>query len=201
MTFPHTCDRLHVGARSHGRGFTLIEVLVALAIVAIGMTALLSALSSSADSTSYLRDKTFAEWVALNRIEEVRLAAKMPEEGKSDGDSELAGRKWKWQQEVLKTEVAGILRVDVKVKPAEVAGDSNWYTTVSGIRSNTLANPTGIIDYYAVAAPTGQGVPGGDNGPNNPGGRTGLGGGANSGGNSGGGETPPPPVNNPPPTE
>ncbi len=70
-------------ARQSQRGFTLIEVLVALAIVAIGMAALLSALSSSADSASYLRDKTFAEWVALNRIEEVRLASAMPQEGKT----------------------------------------------------------------------------------------------------------------------
>ena len=55
-------------------GFTLIEVLVALAIVTIGMGALLAALGSSADSASYQRDKTFAEWVALNRIEEVWFA-------------------------------------------------------------------------------------------------------------------------------
>ena len=63
------------------RGFTLIEVLVALAIVTVGMAALLSALGSSADSATYLRDKTFAEWVALNRIEEVRLATAAAEEG------------------------------------------------------------------------------------------------------------------------
>jgi general secretion pathway protein I len=43
-----------------GGGFTLIEVLVALAIVAIGMSAVLTALASSADTVNYLRDKTFA---------------------------------------------------------------------------------------------------------------------------------------------
>ena len=55
-------------------GFTLIEVLVALAIVAIGMAAVLGALNSSADTVSYLRDKTFAQWVALNRIAGLRLS-------------------------------------------------------------------------------------------------------------------------------
>ena len=65
---------IHVSRSRSQSGFTLIEVLVALAIVTIGMGALLAALGSSADSTGYQRDKTFAEWVALNRIEEVRLA-------------------------------------------------------------------------------------------------------------------------------
>jgi general secretion pathway protein I len=159
-------------------GFTLIEVLVALAIVTIGMAALLSSLSSSADSASYLRDKTFAEWVALNRIEEVRLAAALPQEGKTDGEIELADRKWKWQQEVLKTEVTGILRVDVRVKPSELSGDRNWYAEVSGIRGNTLSNPSGIIDYYGVPPKTNGSPDGGPGGT--PRGRTpGNAGGAN----------------------
>ena len=183
-------------ARSRHGGFTLLEVLVALAIVTIGMTAWLSALSSSADSASYLRDKTFAEWVALNRIEEVRLALQRPQKGKTDGDTELAGRKWKWQQEVLETEVKGILRVDVKVKPSDVAGDSNWYTTVSGITGDALALPRGDIDYYARLPPGGTGGPGGaggpggqgsPRGPNGPGGP--AGGGGTGGQNTGGGNT------------
>jgi len=179
------------------RGFTLIEVLVALAIVAMGMAALLSALSSSADSASYLRDKTFAEWVAMNQIEEVRLKTQLPQEGKSDGTAELAGRKWKWQQEVQKTTVDGILRVDVRVKPEEVSGDSNWYAEVSGIRANTLSNPSGIIDYFAQR-PTNNGGPGGPGGNNNPstnngaGTNTGTGNssGNNTGNNTGGDNTP-----------
>jgi general secretion pathway protein I len=153
------------------RGFTLLEVLVALAIVTVGMAALLSALSSSADSATYLRDKTFAEWVALNRIEEVRLALQRPQKGKTNGEAELAGRKWKWQQEILETQVKGILRIDVSVKPAEVAGDGNWYTTVSGISGDALAQPRGSIDYFArVPQPGPGGGPNGPNGPNGPGG-------------------------------
>jgi general secretion pathway protein I len=180
---------------TQSRGFTLIEVLVALAIVTVGMAALLSALSSSADSTGYLRDKTLAEWVALNRIEEVRLATQLPEKKKSDGTAELAGRKWKWQQEVQDTTVAGILRVDVRVKPEEVAGDSSWYAELSGIRANTLSNPSGIIDYYARPPSTAGGPPGGQGGNNNPannGAGTNKGTGNNS--NNNGGGTPQPPV-------
>jgi general secretion pathway protein I len=153
--------------RAHTRhgGFTLLEVLVALAIVTVGMAALLSALSSSADSATFLRDKTFAEWVALNRIEETRLALKRPEKGKTDGTAELAGRKWKWEQEVLETEVKGILRIDVSVKPEEVKGERNWYTTVSGISGDALAYPSGIINYFDRPAPGGGGPDGGPRDP------------------------------------
>jgi general secretion pathway protein I len=152
-----------VNAVSRSRGFTLIEVLVALAIVAIGMAALMTALTSSANTTVYMRDKTLAEWVALNQIETVRLAFKRPEKGESDGDAEMAGRKWKWHQEVMETEVKGIMRVDVSVKPAEIGGDTNWYTTISGITGDALATARGDIDYYGrmPQQPGGQGGPGG----------------------------------------
>lgn len=145
-------------------GFTLIEVLVALAIVAIGMAALMTALTSTANTTVYMRDKTLAEWVALNQIETVRLALQRPKKGESDGDAEMGGRKWKWHQEVMETEVKGIMRIDVSAKPAEIGGDANWYATVSGITGDALALPRGDIDFYARAPATG----GGPNGPNNP---------------------------------
>ena len=150
------------------RGFTLLEVLVALAIVTVGMAALLSALSSSADSATYLRDKTFAEWVALNRIEEVRLALQRPQKGKTDGEVEMAGRRWKWQQEVLETEIKGILRIDVSARPSEVASDSSWYTTISGISGDSLALPRGDIDYFARVPQPGTNPPPSDPPPVDP---------------------------------
>jgi len=151
-------------------GFTLIEVLVALAIVTVGMAALLGALSSSADSASYLRDKTFADWVALNRIEEVRLQLQRPTKGKTNGEVELASRKWRWEQEVLETEVKGIMRVDVRVRPTDAPGakDTTWYTTVSGIVGDALALPRGDMDVYGAEMTRGPG--GGPGGPTPPGG-------------------------------
>lgn len=159
-------NRARIGHGSRQRGFTLLEVLVALAIVVLGMAALLSALSSAAESSIYLRDKTFAEWVALNRIEETRLALQRPRKGESQGEVELAGRKWQWKQEVLETEVKGIMRIDVRVRPIELKSDSdtNWYTTMSGISGDALAVPSGVIDYFG--RPSGSG---GGPGPNRPG--------------------------------
>jgi general secretion pathway protein I len=125
------------------RGFTLIEVLVALAIVAIGMAAVLGALTSSANTVAYLRDKTFAQWVGLNQIATLRLSGQMTPTGNSDGDTDFAGRKWHWRREVTATQIPGVVRIDVKVRPAEAKGDDDkgWFTTVSGIQGDAVGVP------------------------------------------------------------
>jgi general secretion pathway protein I len=126
-------------------GFTLIEVLVALAIVAIGMAAVLGALSSSGGTIIYLHDKTLAEWVALNHIAEQRLQPKLPQTGNTDGDVDFAGQKWHWRQETVATAVKGMIRMDVMVRPADskAADDRGWYVTVSGIAGDAVSAPQG----------------------------------------------------------
>jgi general secretion pathway protein I len=122
-------------------GFTLIEVMVALAIVTIGMAAVLGALSSSAETIAYLRDKSFANWVALNQIALMRISGQLPAPGKSDGDVEFAGRKWHWHQEVNTMQVPGMVRMDVSVRPADVESsdsDRGWYATVSGMSGDAV---------------------------------------------------------------
>ena len=144
-------------------GFTLIEVLVALAIVAVGMAALLGALSSSASTTAYLRDKTFAEWAALNQIATVRLKMHTapPATGNTTGEVDFAGRSWHWRQEVSATEVQGIVRIDVKVRPADIqAGEDNgWFVTVTGIAGDAVAAPTGTTPMWGSGTAL-QGAPG-----------------------------------------
>jgi len=103
------------------RGFTLIEVVIALFVVALGIGALLTTLVSSADSLGRLRDKSMAEWIALNRISEVRLARRTPATGITTGRiDDYGGRPWTWQQTVSDPGIAGMLRIDVSVA---VAGD------------------------------------------------------------------------------
>jgi general secretion pathway protein I len=129
---------------TRSRGFTLIEVLVALAIVAIGMAAVLESLTSSANTTLYLQDKTFATWVALNRIETVRLSDSIPEAGTSNDDINYAGRSWEWQQKVTATQIPGMVQIEVDVKPADsTAGDDRgWYATATGFKSSAIAPTT-----------------------------------------------------------
>jgi general secretion pathway protein I len=150
---------------SAARGFTLIEVLVALAIVTVGMAAVLGTLTSSADTVAYLRDKTFADWVALNQIAQVRLSGQVPLPGKSDGDADFAGRKWRWHQEVNSTQVPGMVRIDVSVRPADAAtesADRGWYATLSGIAGNAVGAPRGDLpDWGAQLLAPGAAAEGG----------------------------------------
>jgi general secretion pathway protein I len=152
-------------ALHRARGFTLIEVLVALAIVAIGMAAVMGALTSSANTVSYLRDKTFAQWVALNQIENLRLSGQQPPTGNSDGDTDFAGRSWHWRQEVVATQIPGVERIDISVRPADLkAGDDRgWFTTVSGIQGDALGMPNPAEPLWG--AQTLSGLPGGPQTP------------------------------------
>lgn len=150
--------------RSRLRGFTLIEVLVALAIVAIGMAAVLGTLTSSASTVVYMRDKTLANWVALNHIAEQRLQPQVPQLGKTDGDVDFAGQKWHWKQETVATAVKGMVRMDVAVRPADSKADEDrgWYVTLSGIMGDAVAPPRGDMPLWGtgtISAP-GQLQPG-----------------------------------------
>ena len=60
------------------RGFTLIEILVALAIVAVALTAGMRALAQSADSATALKARTLGLWVAQNRLAAAQVAAPWP---------------------------------------------------------------------------------------------------------------------------
>jgi general secretion pathway protein I len=158
------------GVTPRGSGFTLIEVLVALAIVAIGMAAVLGALTSSASTVLYMRDKTLAQWIALNHIAEERLKmqpGQVPQQGNSDGDIDYAGQKWHWRQETVPTAVQGMVRMDVMVRPADVKADDKhgWYVTLSGIIGDAVSAPRGDLPLWG----TGTTTPGpGQNGNNNP---------------------------------
>ncbi len=159
--------------RRHQVGFTLIEVLVALVIVAVGMGVLMSTLTTSARTVVYLQDKTFAEWVALNQITLLRLQLQqgnLPPQRTTNGDLEYAGRSWHWRQEVIASTVPGLERIDFKVRPKEVKGgdDDSWYVTVSGVVGNAIGTPGlafGLYSWDGGQSPQGGQPP--QQGPNN----------------------------------
>lgn len=101
-----------------GEGFTLVEVLVAVAVLAIAMSAVITAMARQADNAGYLRQKTIALWVAHNRLTEIQLEDEWPDTGRSDEEVEMAGTEWRWEVEVKNTEDARLRRVDVTVRPA-----------------------------------------------------------------------------------
>jgi general secretion pathway protein I len=126
------------------RGFTLIEVLVALVIVVLGMSALLESLGSAADTASWLRDKTFAQWIAFNQLETLRLSGSLPSAGTTDGELDYAGRHWRWRQIVNDFGLfPGLFRVDVEVEPADTStiDDKGWMATVTGAVGDAVSPP------------------------------------------------------------
>ena len=117
--------------QSKNTGFTLLEVMVALFVVAVALGGAVKAVSSAASNTSRLSDKTIANWVALNQIEKLRITSAWPKFGEQDGDSEMSGRKWKWIQKTIKTDDERIRRVELSVWQ-DGQKKSSPYVTVVG---------------------------------------------------------------------
>ncbi|ACR01136.1 type II secretion system minor pseudopilin GspI [Thauera aminoaromatica] len=100
------------------RGFTLLETLVALAIVAIALVSALRAMGATAQSTAALREHTLASWVAQNRLAMLRATAAWPEIGEYSGEAEQARMRMRWEEKVSGTPNALFRRIDVRVLDA-----------------------------------------------------------------------------------
>ena len=110
-------------------GFTLLECLVALAVLAIALTAALAAVSNTIRNTERLREHTLAAWVAHNHMAELRSKGAFPNLGIVEGQTEQGGVQWLWQQHTKATPNAMFRRVDVTVSRA---GSEETLTRVTG---------------------------------------------------------------------
>lgn len=109
--------------QKRNKGFTLLEVLVAMVILSISLLAAIKVASEVTNSAIYLQDKTIAQWVAMNKVTEMRLARKLPKAGRSNGEEEMAGRTWRWDILVKTTAYSTLREVEVGVKPASDDSD------------------------------------------------------------------------------
>lgn len=100
-------------------GLTLIEVLIALAITAIALTAVIKAASQNIRATSYLENKTIAMWVGEDIMNEVRVGVLKISDDKVKQSSEMLGREWFWQAESAETPNNHIKKITVKVYTRE----------------------------------------------------------------------------------
>lgn len=101
------------------RGFTLIEVLIALTIVAVALPALVSRIQNIMDHTSYINSRTYAYWLAENKIQEMtitqQLEGNVTKKRKQQDTEEFAGTNWFWKVETEETAVEQMYRMEVSV--------------------------------------------------------------------------------------
>ena len=115
------------------KGFTLIEMLVALGVFSIAVIALLNVQSQSVRTLSEIELRAFAHIVADNRMVETLAHPETPLIGTERGETDLAGETWYWLEETLETGQPQILRVDVSVRRDE---DGSVLAVLSAFRSN-----------------------------------------------------------------
>lgn len=96
-------------------GMTLLEVMVALAIISLALTAATIAVGQVISSANSMRDRTYANWIAQNQLTEIRLSGEFPDTGRSTGEVFYAGLDWAWEANISETGVENLLRVDVAV--------------------------------------------------------------------------------------
>ena len=104
--------------RTPVRGFTLIEVLVALVIVAIALTAGIKAAGALTLNADRLRTISAAQWCAENQLTELRLSKQFPSVGDSEFACEQFGESYKGQITVRPTPNPSFRRVDAAVRDA-----------------------------------------------------------------------------------
>jgi general secretion pathway protein I len=99
----------------NSQGFTLIEILVALSILAVAMTAVSRSASSGVQNAAALREHVIANWVAQNRMALHQAGSDWLPTGITTGNESQAGQDWPWQEEVIATPNPTMARIVVRV--------------------------------------------------------------------------------------
>jgi general secretion pathway protein I len=104
-----------MSARLRACGFTLVEILVALAIVAIALTAGMRALGQATDGAGALKARTLALWIAQDRLAAAQIATPWPALGNYDGEATQAGSAFLWRASVSTTPNPAFRRIEIVV--------------------------------------------------------------------------------------
>jgi general secretion pathway protein I len=96
-------------------GFTLVEVLVALAIISIALLAALRVAGGGTSSVGELRARLLAGWVAENLLAEQRARGEWPSLGIQRGTQRQGGIEFAWREEIIATPNVTFRRVDARV--------------------------------------------------------------------------------------
>ncbi len=114
--FPHPEVRPKGASKD---GFTLVEVLVAMAILGTVVISMMALMTSQARTLSDIEEKVFAGIVAENVLAQTMAARQSPNISVTSGEEQLAGRDWAWTQNVTRHEDLPLLQISVVVTRAE----------------------------------------------------------------------------------
>lgn len=156
---------------SQSHGFTLVEVLVALVVVALGLTALMVAVNGTARTSGFLRDKSLAQWIALNRLSEVRLNVTKFGQNTDTGELDFGSRKWHYDTRYFNTSIPSMKRIVVRVYLGDAKAKGNPVAQAVGFLGSALATPGSTIADWTAGVATAT-VPGSATVPGNPPGTT-----------------------------
>ncbi|MCC4600808.1 type II secretion system minor pseudopilin GspI [Xanthomonas melonis] len=112
-------------------GFSLLELMVALAIFGMAVVGLLNLSGESARTTAVLEERALAAVVAENQMIDAMLAPTAAALAPARGQETLGGRRWDWQRQAVPAS-AGMVRIEVRV---HAAGQSQQIAGLSALRS------------------------------------------------------------------
>jgi len=121
---------------THQNGFTLVEVLVAMVIIAVSFAAIISAVARSADTTATLKIRSYALWVAENRLTQYELDNTWPAIGTREGTTEMAGKEWAWKDKITTSLHKDIRQIEIEISDPE---DNHVLASLIGaVRNNPV---------------------------------------------------------------
>jgi general secretion pathway protein I len=98
------------------KGFTLIEVVVAVAVIAVGLMGTIKTVGTVSRNTAHLNERVIATWVAQNAMASYELNLENDAEKETTGSEEVAGVEWYWTKTLVNTQDPGIQRIEIDVR-------------------------------------------------------------------------------------